>query len=228
MSKILKDADARLRNITAYGRGELDEFPEIKPPEAPGIELEDVGEEKIDLEALRQAVLAEAKDEASRKVEEAYAEGLRRGEEAGLKQFNDSIAQATQVLESAAEALERVQTDFVASLQPQVTELAILIARRVLQREIHTDADLVRDTAARALAKLANSQAVTLRVNPKDLTALKTHTVRLLDEFQSIEELNVEADELVTPGGCIADTNTLQIDARLETLLDNLLGAMME
>ena len=56
--------------------------------------------------------------------------------------------------------------------------------------------------------------------------AVKAHEVGLLDSFPGIARLDVLADETVEPGGCIARTDTTDVDARVDTLLAQVLDSL--
>ena len=175
-----------------------------------------------------ETVLAAARREAEQKVREAYAEGMRKGFEAGKAQFDASVAQAGDALQAAAEAVRQARQAFIDSLTPQVLDLATAIAARVLQREAAIDRGLVLRTVERALEHLANHEHVTVRLNPADLEAVKTRRVELLENMDGVAKLTVVADESVTPGGCVASSNLMEVDARIESQLDAILNALRD
>lgn len=239
MAKIYKPGDPLRHQITAVCRGELEEFPEAKRValELPRYEEEALPEDEesteeaaeyFDPEEIRQAVLAEAKAEAEAKVKEAYAEGLRRGEEAGRAEFEATIAHAAEALEAAAEEMKAARDAFLESLEPQVVALSTLIAERVLHRELQSDPNLVQHSVRRALEVIADRQTLHVLVHPDDLEAMRAHQADLLESFPGIGELTLDADESVTPGGCVVESKEVQADMTLETLLASVLNAMRE
>ncbi|MCC6145625.1 MAG: hypothetical protein IT368_17600, partial [Candidatus Hydrogenedentes bacterium] len=50
----------------------------------------------------------------------------------------------------------------------------------------------------------------------------------LLEDFESVRKLEIECDDTVSPGGCLAESGLMHIDARLETLLGHVLEAFQE
>lgn len=203
----------------------LEEFPAREPARL-GSKLSGEGSEELNPQALRNAVLAEARAEAEEKIQEAYQEAYQRGLSQAQEQFAASIAQAAETVEAAAMAIQEARQSFLDSLEPQVVQLASLIAQRVLQREIRTDAELIHATARRALGKIADRQIITARVHPQDLEALRLHKIALLEDFEGVEELTIEADDSVNPGGCVIESRLMQADARLETLLSTVLESL--
>ncbi len=189
---------------------------------------EAVEEEEIAPPVDPAAVLAEARAEAVRVVQEAYAEGYRRGVEAGQAEFAESVGQAAQALISAGQALVQARETFLGALEPQVASLAHAIAARILRREAQVNPELLQITVRAALGNLIEREQVTLHVNPQDLDVLKAQQVTLLEEFDGIEHLAIVPDPSVESGGCMADTASLHVDATLNAQLDRILNALME
>ena len=234
MANVYKMSDKKSRAAQGIDRGELEEFPaaprlELKLPIATDVseEAEEIVEE-IDPEEERQAILAEARDEAETMRKSAYEEGLEQGAEKGREAFTESVAHAAQALSEAGAAMQEARQSFLESLEPQVVELAILIAGRVLEREAETDTELLQRTVRRALEKIADRQELRIQVHPDDVKALREHKIALLEEFDGLQELVVEANAEVTPGGCIVESQLMQVDARLETLLANVLEELRD
>lgn len=229
MAKVLKAEDASGDQIALYDRSTLDEFPDeprgtVEFTVAP----EEDEAEEVDLEALREEVLAEARAEAARKVKEAYEKGLEKGEAAGRQQFEESIAASSEALCAAADAMREAREHFLQSLEPEVVALSKLVAERVLGREIRCDGDLIVETVRRALAKIIDRQRLLVQIHPDDHEALRAHEVTLLEEFDGIDVYRVEPDESIAPGGCIVVSDVSQVDARMDTLLNSVLQALAE
>jgi flagellar assembly protein FliH len=175
-----------------------------------------------------EGILAAARREAEQKVREAFAEGMRKGFQAGKSQFDASVAQAGEALHAASKSIHQARQGFIESLTPQVLELATAIAARVLHREAAIDRDLVLHTVERALEHLANHEHVTVRLNPADLEGVKSQKVELLEKTDGISKLTVVADESITPGGCVASSNLMEADARIESQLEAILNALRD
>ena len=229
VARIYKGGNARKLNI--FGRDQMEEFApkplhiDLLPPP---LETSPPEVSSVDLEEFRQNLLAELRAEAQDKVEQAFKEGHRRGYEAGRKEFLDSTAQAAGLLEDAARQMAATREDFLQHLEPQVLEVVHLICARVLLREGRTGDELVVSIVRRALEKIADRQRIRLRISPRDHEALRKHRVTLLESFNGIEELEIIPDDSISPGGCIADSLLMHVDARLETLLQNVLDGLRE
>jgi len=173
-------------------------------------------------------LLAQAKEEAERMLLESRTTGLHLGIEAGKAEHAAKVAESTQLLAAAAEAIREAHERFLASLESEVVELSMTIASHILHREIHADRELVLITVRKALANLANRGRMTIRAHPDDLSALRNEKINLLEEFDGIEELLIRPDESITPGGCVVESALMQVDARIEAQLQSIFQALRE
>jgi flagellar assembly protein FliH len=211
MAKVFKPSETLPRVLTLYER----------------VMLEDAGRAASDGGPVtREGILEAARVEAARKVQDAYAEGLRRGAEAGKAEFENSVAYSAQALGKAAAAIKETHQQFLETLEPQVVELAHRIASVVVQREAQSDPELIGRTVRRALETILDREKLVVRVNPVDLDAMRRYKVGLLEHFDGVKTLGIQADETVSPGGCFVESELMCVDARLEAQLESILDAM--
>jgi len=217
MSKVFRACESKPRSLFPYERIQLEEI-SVNAMEAEG----------YDPAAIRERVLADARREAERKVQEAYAEGVRRGMEAGRAQFLQSVGQSAAALETSAKVIRTARAEFLDAMGPQMIELAGAIARRILQREAEMDLELVGRTVRRALEHLTDRDNVVVHVNPSDAEALRAQKVALLDEFDGVRQITVMSDPAIGPGGCVVETERVHVDARIDAQLELILDALRE
>lgn len=234
MARILKFVHSETEAIAPFGRDALDEFPEKEPllPDfLPHVEEEPEPEEEIaeiSPEVIREEIMAAARREAAQKVQEAYQEGLARGTQAARERFETSLAKCTEALNAAAVAIQDSHEQFLDTLEPQVVALVKLMAQRVIASELKSSPESLQLMARRALSRLSGQFSVTLLVHPDDLDALKAHQITLLDSVAGVDTLHILASDSVEPGGCIAQSEEMEVDARIETLLGQVLDALTE
>ncbi|MCH8204159.1 MAG: hypothetical protein IID09_03300 [Candidatus Hydrogenedentes bacterium] len=210
MPKIIRVQDAKVGSVSAYERSALDEDALAEAATDPA------------------AVLEQARLEAEETVREAYAEGMRRGIEAGEEKFNESVGGSATMLNQVAESLKKAREEFLESIEPQMVQLATSIASKILDCETQVSAEVVKRTTRTVLERILDEERVVLRVNPQDLATLREHRIQLLEEFEGIKQLELRPDESVAPGGCIAVTEHLRIDGRLESQLEQIMNHLME
>lgn len=105
--------------------------------------------------------------------------------------------------------------------------LARKMAERIVGRAVELDAGVMREIVAQALAAAKSGKtAVLLRVHPEDLAALQQERAGWLAEIGSKADVRVTADPGVGRYGCVVETAVGRLDARLQTQLDALEGAL--
>lgn len=211
MSNIIKPSAPRQPSIENYDRDRIAAL--------------DIDQAASELDP--KVILAEARAEAEQKVREAYEEGMRRGMEAGQAQFDESVGRAADTLQQASEAMAQARQAFLDSLEPQVVQLAVALAGRILEREVRLDRSVVVTAARAALERVSDEGRVTLRVNPADIEVLREKKPELLGQFEGIATIDLAPDEEVESGGCVAVTESLEIDARLSAQLDLIMAQLL-
>lgn len=150
----------------------------------------------------------------------AYVEGFDSGSSAG---YADGQARAAQDIETRCEVLAAITAQLaqpLATLDEEmvtaVAELALLIARHLVRRELKTAPGevigVVRETMR--LLPIA-SRGTTLHLNPDDAELVRSALAIDADGIS----WRVEADPLIARGGCIVETETSRIDASVEARL---------
>ncbi|MDI3507948.1 MAG: flagellar assembly protein FliH [Clostridiales bacterium] len=183
--------------------------------------LEDAGRraESIIKEAESQAkALQQQIFESARKdgYDRGYNDGYKDGLQAGRSQYDDMIAQAQHMVDAAQKEKDKAMRD----AEGELVELAISIAKEVLEHEISTDRDTIVYLAKKALKRCYYGDGITIRVRDEDYGTLIEH----LNEFTSAkgENMNITIlkDAAIDEGTCLIDTPTGAIDASINTQMD--------
>lgn len=211
MPKIIKTDQAHRECVSNFEHSTLDVFA-----------MQEIAAGHDPVEAFAQA---QAESEARAKL--AYDEGLRKGLADGEQQFRESVGQTAQVLRDAADKIEQAHRDFLDEVEPQLIRLATSIASKIIDREARTSDDVIKRTVRAALEKTIGEEQITLRVNPRELGALRTYRSELLGEFENLKRIELVADDSIDPGGCIAQTDSLRVDGRLDAQLEKILNELL-
>jgi len=209
--RIIKSGTETVGGYSPFDRGELHAVESGLGPDFA---------EELEAEPDPAEILAAARDEAERKVQEAYAEGLRRGEAAGKAAFLEQVGEAISVFASAAEAIRLSREQFLETFEPAIAMLGRAAAERILRRELrNTDLELVQKTIQAAVRELTEREQFALHLNPADVAALEENGVDIAEAMADVKNVRIVPDETVSPGGCVIDSESLYVDARLEEQL---------
>jgi len=164
-------------------------------------------------QADAERMITDAHEEAERIKAEAYDEAKSTGYDEGRQQ---GIAEFSELVADFARRMRQIEDQAI----PQLRDLALKIARKILGRELEFHPDAVIDIVKQALTEKARlRREVFLRVNPEDLAMIREHKADLVEVLSRCKEIGLREDPDVTRGGCIIETDAGIIDAQLETQL---------
>lgn len=157
-------------------------------------------------------LVSRAQEEAVQIKQNAYQEGYN----LGLQQATSEIENFKNVLGAFLGAEDKVFN----LIAPNILELSMSIAQKVIKHEAKIDVQIVVDTVMDALKMLSkNEPKIVLRVNPIQVQYLKDTLPEKIKSLGMETKLSVLSDEAITEGGCIIQTNNGMIDATIEAQL---------
>jgi len=167
--------------------------------------------EKEIREAKKKAlgILQDAESQAATVLEKFKQEGLRQG----LGEVNLLIAG----LSSAMKELKQFKEKAIKELESTVVDLAFHISKKIVKSEVKTNPKIVKNVAKAVLASLIDKENIVLQVNPQDKKLMEKYQNEIMKFFQDIRNLEIEANEAVSRGGCYLKSERGDVDATLET-----------
>ena len=133
-------------------------------------------------------------------------------------EMEEAITTLYGIIKSAIEA----RTQFLYDAQTELSQLAVAIARKIINKELSINPGVITDIVAQTIETVGIQGACHIRVNPKDYELLRPHwdAVALLQQPEQTWELI--ADERLGAGDCVIETGGGTIDARIETQLEQI------
>ena len=152
--------------------------------------------------------------------EEGHAQGLLEGRAAAKLELTQQVARLTAILGALARPLDDVDVE----VEQDIAQLAMAVARQLIRRELKTSPDEVIASVREALAALpAAARDVRVSVHPDDALLIRSH----LGEAHAAGSWQLLDDPLISRGGCVINTDHSRIDARVETRLARVVGAVL-
>jgi flagellar assembly protein FliH len=156
--------------------------------------------------------------------QEAYCRGFSDGEKSGFEQGERAgLEGATGRLEQLLKSLEQLLSDLEGlrrrachDLEKEMVQLALGVARKIVGRDVQTDVETVAAVVRDALSRVEHAERITIRMNPGDMQRLAELKPRLLDELADAGRARFEADAGISSGGCRVESDSGEIDARIE------------
>ncbi len=161
-------------------------------------------------------MLAQARDviaaDRAAAMEQGYAEGYAKGqaeadaETAGLMQTCERIG--IHVMEERERVLAENEADLV--------ELAISVARRIVNASIDVDETLVVDACRGAMRKAFQRGSMQVLAHPDDLAMLREAGPQLANELGGIEHMDFIEERRIDRGSVIVRTPAGEIDGTID------------
>lgn len=200
-------------------------------------ELQDAREQvKLEMERFRQEsereiergkfeaekLIKEAELKVSEIEHEAYKKGYEAGREEGYKEGQSEVMRLIDRLGTIVSTAVDIRDDIIKSSEKMMTEMILMISRKVIKDEIVERREVVINNIKEAIKRVKDRDRIDIRVNFADLDMTTAHKDELIKMMESLKKVNVYEDSRVDRGGCIIETDVGSIDARISTQLDSM------
>jgi flagellar assembly protein FliH len=153
-----------------------------------------------------------------RQIESARKQGRAEGEAIGAQRANQRLDPTLAELGALLKELAQLRPRLRLELEEDTVKLALVIARRVLHRELATDPEAILGLVKAAFHKLNAREAHRLRLAPPDAAVLEEFRARL----NLPDALEITRDASLPRGSVIFETSRGELDASVDTQLSEI------
>lgn len=158
-------------------------------------------------------LISRAQEEAIQIKNAAYQEGYNEGLE---KAKTDLVA-----LKSNIGAFMSAEKKVFDAIAPDIIEISLDIARKIIKHEVQIDPQIVIDTVMDILKNIPkNEPQITIKVNTTQAQYVKDTLPEQLTLLGVESKLNIVADDNITEGSCVVQTNNGVVDASIDAQID--------
>jgi flagellar assembly protein FliH len=183
-------------------------------PQDQNEELEDIGPPLIEI----------TEDELNQKISNAFNAGLKEGKELTER----GLVNVFRALRASSETIHNLRDKIFRESEDELVKLIVLVARKVIIREVSQDRSILVDVVQNALAGLSAREEITVRINPDDYLLVTAGRDALLYKELLNERLLLKPDPSVAAGFCLVDTVMGTIDASLEGQIEQIYRSLLE
>ncbi len=170
-------------------------------------------------------LVREAALEAASIRHEAYAEGREEGARDGVALARAELTDQMALLQQALQDSKAIRDRLLWAAEQEIIELVLAATRAVVGEHARLDPALAVETVERALDRAGSQNVVAIRIHPERHELIEAHLTELHGTPPPFE---VRADDTVAVGGCVIDTQSGQVDARLDVQLDEIARLLRE
>lgn len=181
-----------------------------------------------DMKALlakaREQIKAELQKEVEQAKEAARELGMKEGLAAGTEEARKAFEAELTRIRSVADKLHEAAAGNIKGIE----ELAVSIAFEAVCKMLGTAAVTKEGILAlvqEASSHIVNAERLAVRLHPTDLAVLKE--TGSLDGLGAGADVSWIADQSIKLGGCVLETGSGELDARLETQIDRLRATLL-
>jgi len=151
--------------------------------------------------------------------QQAYIEGFAKGEKDAIESGKKILEPVLNSFREALLELEKIKKEICLNAEKETVELALAIAKKIVGYEVATNKEVILRVVKEALKKVVDHERIKIRISPSDLQVCKNAKFQFSDLIDNIESITFEEDDTILDGGCVIETDSGDIDARIEKQL---------
>ncbi|GBU21451.1 flagellar assembly protein FliH [Fibrobacteres bacterium R8-0-B4] len=156
--------------------------------------------------------------------EKGKAEGFAAGEKSGYDKakagFDAEIAKHKDQMSKYLKQLEDSKKTMINGLEHILLRFCVELTKKIISCELETNKEMINATIKRALALIADRENLLIRVSPGDMETASGNKDFLSSVTERLENVKIEEDARIGKGGCIIESNSGLVDARLGVQLE--------
>ena len=178
--------------------------------------------EKQNLEAEK-AAEQERIQTIEQQLQGQFETAIQQGFEQGYQEAKTNLDKVSNEFEEIIHNIHRSKEALLLEIEPQITSIALEVARKILQRESKLDSNLILEQVKSAVRKVTiRGGLLEVSINPDD-TQHQTELESVLDKMLDKEvRLIFKEDPQVSQGSCIIDTQGGQLNANFKIQIESI------
>jgi flagellar biosynthesis/type III secretory pathway protein FliH len=224
-SRLIKQGTKRALNIQYFLFKE--DFTEC----APSVEMEQIDgtpnnpAAPPDIDPIEETTVTPGIDTESLEME-AYQRGFQQGEIAGRETAEQAVETVMRQYADSIQEISKIKSRLYIQAEKEVVRLAVEVARKIVDREIHADRNIIQTLVRVALSRVTENTSVTMRLNPLDYKFLMEQSGGIAEDGG--RDVSLQSDNTIKQGGCLVETGCGDIDARIEEKFREVENAFFE
>jgi flagellar assembly protein FliH len=169
-------------------------------------------------------VIEITEDDLNLRISNAFNSGLKEGKDLAER----GLINVYRTLRASSETIHNLRDKIIRESEDELVKLVMLVARKVILREITEDRSILTGVVQNALAGLSAREEITVRINPDDYLLVTSGRDDVLRNELLNDRLLLKPDPSVAAGFCLVDTAMGTIDASLDGQMDQLYRSLIE
>jgi flagellar assembly protein FliH len=164
------------------------------------------------------AQMDQLRQQCEQRIREAHAGGVREGEASARTRAAAEVQATLEKLAQSIADLAQLRSGLRKQAEGDTVKLSLAIARRVLRRDVAVDPDAMRGLVIAALEKLNSQEIYLVRASSGQAAEITA----ILRQSMPHARIEVIADGSLTPGSVMFETNHGNLDASVDSQLQEI------
>ena len=178
---------------------------------------EEINKAKEDWQEEKKKLMGQAE-------KEGYEAGFIQGKEKSMKEYSGLIEQANNIMDTALTDYNKT----IEKSEEKIMELAIYTASKVMKQKIEDDPVSFLPIVKAAMSELKDQRVITIYLHPDNYQTVMEQKDELVHILEDDMKLSIYAKENLTENGCVIHHPFGQIDASVDTQLEQIRKALFE
>jgi flagellar assembly protein FliH len=165
-----------------------------------------------------------AEDDLQRQLSEAYSRGVEEGRQVAER----GLSNVFRAIREGADSLASLREKVLKKSEGDLLKLACLVAKKIILQEIRQDPMILANIVAVTVNQCSDREKITIKLNPADYQTVMANQQMLAETVGDESRVSLAPDSSVMPGGCLVETPTGTVDARIEAQLEEVYNRCME
>jgi flagellar assembly protein FliH len=146
----------------------------------------------------------------------------------GRREAEESFNGVCRVLSEAISEMNGLRERIIRECEDDLLRLAMMVAKQVVRQEITQDRKILANFVLEATSGISEQNEIVICFHPEDFRAVSANRQLFLAGVDDKMQITIKPDESVTLGGCVVETQTGQVDARVESQLEEIFKRLMQ
>jgi flagellar assembly protein FliH len=211
----VEDYSKRIReDVDRYARKVRDDI-DLKRSEIE-LELANVLIKKIEAEKRGKEIIQAAEDSRDEIVKQGREEGFKAGFEEGEKAFKEENETNTARVLGLLEELRTLRLDVMRQYEEQFVQLSLLMAHRVVRKELKTDKTTVLEMLKGAMSDFEGMGTIKIKINPVEYDFILKHQAEISKFLEEDQRVTVRVDKHLSPASPVVESDFSVVDLDLK------------
>lgn len=179
-------------------------------------------------EVVENKTLEALKEVQEKAYGEAYQLGLDEGKKEAFKSASEAIEGKLRRMEDLLSTITTLKSSLVSINEAHLVELVYHLASRLAFFEIEKNPQTIVHVLRESVKLSEEDQKLSVRISPSEMDFLEQLQTETHRDLEFLKKIELVAEESIKPGGCIISSNYSEVDARVESRVEQLWNAIKD